>query len=210
MSFLDEIFTNAARLVNPALEYQPFTERRPSRWAYEKVLIVAHSLGAVVTRRALVQAHEEKRTWLPQTRFMLFAPADSGCVIEELVCQALIGIPYVAGVPAAARLVFKLIALGDVKPGSQTLVDLKQLTQQNLNRGTSDYLLARKVLRARQDSVITNPVAFLPEENAAIAYVPAQDPPFGSDVPTGHVAVCKPTEAFREPIDNVLLVLSQL
>jgi hypothetical protein len=208
MTFLDKLFTNAAPLVNPGLQYQPITERRPQDWAYESVLIVAHSLGAVVTRSALIEAQVKKLTWLPKTYFMLFAPADSGCVIEELVSQALLGIPYVKGLPAAAKLAFGLKPLEDVKSDSPTLKSLKEITAGELNANTSSFLLARKVLRAKQDSVVTNPVPFFPQELAKLDYVPREEPLPGSDIPTGHVAVCKPSETFKEPLDRVLSIFS--
>src|SRR5262249_38833255 len=160
--------------------------------------------GAVVTRCALIEAQAKRLTWLPKTYFMLFAPADSGCVIEELVSQALLGIPYVKGLPAAAQLIFGLKVLEDLKPGSRTLTRVQPDIALELNASPSSFLFARKVLRARQDSVISNPVPFFAQELAKLDYVPEEAPTPGSDIPTGHVAVCKPSETFKEPLDRVL------
>lgn len=207
MNFLDTLFSDSGPLVNSGLRFQPVSEQRPSKWAYEHVVIVAHSLGAIVTRLALIKAQVLRLTWPPNTRFMLFASADPGCHIEQLVSQALIAVPYVGGTPAAVRLLLGLLPLQDVAPNSNTLIQLKTLTERHINRNTTGFLLARRVLRARQDTVITNPVAFFADEEPATDYLPANEPPPGSNVQSGHMAICKPTETFREPLGEVLKVV---
>lgn len=153
------------------------------------------------------KAHLKGLPWPGRARFMLFAPADPGCHLEQLLSQALSGIPFVGGAPAGARLLLRMLPLQDVAPNSNTLVQLKALTEPRIDQNTRGFLLARRVLRARQDTVITNSLAFFADEEAVADYVPLRDPMPGSDIPVGHTAVCKPTERYREPLDHVVRVL---
>src|SRR5438105_9623963 len=45
---------------------------------YETITVVAHSLGAIVSRLALVEAFNEKQPWVNAIRLILFAPAHRG------------------------------------------------------------------------------------------------------------------------------------
>jgi hypothetical protein len=92
-TFLSEIMTNASPTINRGLA-RP--DHRPPGFAYKNIVIVAHSLGAVVTRRTLLDYQGNKTTWVPHTEFMRFAPADQGAfgtallsgVVERLLGSA--------------------------------------------------------------------------------------------------------------------------
>ena len=51
---------------------------------YVRIVIAAHSLGAVITRRALLDASRAGALWLDRVRVVLFAPAHNGAYAAVL------------------------------------------------------------------------------------------------------------------------------
>jgi pimeloyl-ACP methyl ester carboxylesterase len=58
---------------------------------YKNILLVAHSLGAIILRQALLLAEIDNRSWLDKTTMALFAPAHNGANIIPLAKEALPG-----------------------------------------------------------------------------------------------------------------------
>jgi triacylglycerol esterase/lipase EstA (alpha/beta hydrolase family) len=56
----------------------------PDERHYDEILIIAHSLGAVVTRRALLDAVGLSEQWAGKARLLLFGPAHMGTRLVEL------------------------------------------------------------------------------------------------------------------------------
>ena len=56
----------------------PTAARRGTGNTYDLIVLVAHSLGAVIARQALLLAHESHRPWADRVRLVLFAPAHKG------------------------------------------------------------------------------------------------------------------------------------
>ncbi|MDX0196885.1 hypothetical protein GOC06_26085 [Sinorhizobium meliloti] len=49
-----------------------------------KVTVIAHSLGAPVSRRALLDAIRNQASWAGKTRLQLFAPAHMGAYLNKV------------------------------------------------------------------------------------------------------------------------------
>ena len=71
-------------VLNPSLP-TPLGQR-PRTFRYDHIVIAAHSLGAVVTRLALLQSKDDAGKplpWLSKVRLVLFAPAHSGAKVID-------------------------------------------------------------------------------------------------------------------------------
>jgi len=131
------------------------TPHRPVSFAaidtYEKILVVAHSLGAIVSRLALLEAVDNGDAWRAYCRLLLFAPAHNGARIQNLV---LLSLPSMYKILGGLALFMKPV-LDDLKPGSAALNALQFRT--NACRHTVDETLLRAaVAEARGDKVVHN------------------------------------------------------
>jgi pimeloyl-ACP methyl ester carboxylesterase len=202
--FLEVLFDRPAeRLINPTL-LPPECGGRPrgALFAYEKVVLVAHSLGAVVCRQALLEAHYDRADWTEKVRLVLFAPAHMGANIVPLVSQALTTIPYLGGL-AAPFLKFRYQVLQDLEPGSTTLKMLLKETMKELERKK----VRRAIARGEGHSLVASLVVLANPD-------PVVDPnhfgldPGAKEFPgKGHKEVCKPSSEFLHPVERLLEVL---
>ena len=126
---------------------------RPNPPAYATCVLAAHSLGALVTRWALLRAYHQKQPWLPNIRYLLFAPAHSGGIIVDSVTDLLgansisefIGNVAKAGMPL----------LQELRPGSPILKALEDQTRVAISAGCT-ALSARRVIIAEYEQVVSN------------------------------------------------------
>jgi pimeloyl-ACP methyl ester carboxylesterase len=181
--FLEQLFTNPAEIVVQSLG----TASRSPTFSYRQVVIVAHSLGAVVSRLALLDAYRKGRSWTSRTGLVLFAPAHTGAHIIPLASLAM-GALRLAPVEALAR--FRFQVLNDLDENSQTLKDLADRTRKALRKGAK-HLVAIRVVHAGDDKIV-NYVDF------------CEDPPAEFIHGVSHTGVCKPRPDFREPLLQVL------
>jgi hypothetical protein len=169
-------------------------QRPTDAFAYDTIVLAAHSLGAVVVRRALLdvaQGHHAKRT--SAVRLVLYAPAHRGGTIIPLAQQAL-GVLRVVPVAALAKSWARVLV--DLEPGSDALETLKADTEAALARATADgaavtHLVAACVLHGEDDSIVGQ-VGF------------CQDPPMTPVRGADHFEVCKPTDDRPQPLDHLL------
>jgi pimeloyl-ACP methyl ester carboxylesterase len=184
---LEELATNAAGVANRDLSMP-----RP-QFAYQSIVLVAHSLGAVVARRALLDACQQKRPWTTKTKLVLFAPAHMGADVILLLKESIFEfapIRFLAGV-----LQFRYPTLRDVDPNSATLRELLQSTTELLPPNRSKHCLkAVKVIFGERENIV-DPTAF------------ARDPAPVVIPNVGHTAVCKPSATFVNPLEEVLPLL---
>ena len=193
-AFLADLLRNPMeRIVNPSLPDD--APPRPIGERYERIVIVAHSMGAVVMRRALLDldrngmSQEEHHS----LRLLLFAPAHRGSKLSKLIASGL-GLDFLPGstlIGQALRIHFR--SLGDLEEKSQALTllfdDSVAARARREARRESDADLRAYVLHARDDKVVV------------------QDR-FDEDVsgrPVGnrdHRNVCKPEEEYRRPVDE--------
>lgn len=189
--FLDQLFSNPLSLRSQSL---PPEATRPKDLHYQKIIIVAHSSGAVVSRLALVQAYVKKSSWLLKTRLVLFAPAHCGTRVQALLMSALTSVPWTVGIMGVGE--FFCQPLEELKPGSELLKQLLEKTDkaQEENSEESKRLLAERVIHGANDK-IAQPLLF------------SKDPGFTSIPRKDHFSVCKPNQDYTLPINELLGML---
>lgn len=184
--FLDRLMTSPATVLNAVL---PAAGQRPADFGYDEIAIVAHSLGAVISRRALVDATRLKLSWASRTRLILFAPAHCGASVADLALETASGLPLLSFFVNAARFTSPLI--DQLRPDSD---ELKALREETLAAAPAHpHLVARSVFIAEYEKIVRN-------EPFAL------DPPPVAIAGTNHMDICKPHDGFRRPLD--LLVKS--
>ncbi|MEM7247372.1 MAG: hypothetical protein AAF533_18675 [Acidobacteriota bacterium] len=184
--FLDRLLSGPAALANSTLAPEV---QRPDGFRYDRVVLAAHSLGAVVARQALMAAHRSESEWLSRTRLVLFAPAHRGARVQALAMSALTGIPWLSGLLNSASYFYPPLA--ELEPDSDLLRELQDDTEAAVAAGTGDRLLASQVVHGAKDKV----VRALPFSQDPVALVvPDRD----------HVDVCKPCPDFATPLDAVV------
>ena len=181
--FLDELFTQPTPLFTAGTAPQG-----PSRSGirYTRVMIVAHSLGALVARTALVEAWYARSKWRTQVDLVLFAPADTGADVVALANS----------VPGAGRLVrmaavARFRALLDLEPNSQALRSLAEGARAAIAAGEGAVVRARMVILGDRDTIVS-PNRFL------------DDPPARVLAGGSHTSVCKPRRSFLAPLEAVV------
>jgi pimeloyl-ACP methyl ester carboxylesterase len=158
--------------------------------AYDRCVIAAHSLGAVVTRWALLRAFHQKCPWLDKVRYLLFAPAHCGGVAVDSVSE-LLGATAITKIFAGA-VKAKLPLLNELAPNSMILKALEEQTRAAINAGC-DALRAKRVVIAEYEEVVSN--------------IPFVGDPFPTAIRNAwHTTVCKPDE-FRDVVGYVAELL---
>jgi triacylglycerol esterase/lipase EstA (alpha/beta hydrolase family) len=158
---------------------------------YTRIVLVAHSLGAIVARRAMLDGYNRSTPapWSKKTEFFAFAPAHNGAKLMSLVLETF----GLAGpILSLAQLFNRYIVLRDLKEGSGTLQTLHDdLTRTYDAPSNASNLRALEVILARNDRIVTNRVLY-PDPSPA---------PGGILAGCTHSTVCKPDEVFPQPID---------
>jgi hypothetical protein len=161
------------------------------RETYLQIVIVAHSLGAVVTRYALNAGHEDKQKWLDKCKLVLFAPAHIGAQRELKSFVDFPG-PIKCLGPFIRYFVLTFNQLVDptiiIKPMTDKCNDLIE------KEGIQTFTIAKKVIWASPERVVINDF-FLKDPKPLIFQK------------KGHSAVCKPTRSFIKPIEELKAVL---
>lgn len=161
---------------------------RPQSFAFDSVTIVAHSLGSIVSRQALLEARSENRTWLGKIQLVLFAPAHMGADVIRLASEAIFGLGPLGSIAAAVTKGYWQV-LQDLEPNSQTLTLLQSECAQAIAAGVQ-CLVARKVILGKKDKVVS-PNRF------------CQDPSPVVVDGKGHIDVCKPDVSYPLPVVEV-------
>lgn len=171
----------------------PSTQKLRGFKGYNKIRIVAHSLGAVVTRRALLDLWLERQATpslppLSPLDFILFAPAHLGAMNVDLLAASLIeSIPLIGGfLNAATRHKYK--AIFDLASGSPMLTKLERDTELALARGAGPLVKPIKVVYGDREEVV-------------IAGRFCDDPPAELVEGHDHSSLCRPTAKFGLPFD---------
>jgi pimeloyl-ACP methyl ester carboxylesterase len=184
--FLESLFANAPQLINPAL---PAPARRSEDFRYSEIVIVAHSLGAVISRWALSTAHQQIKPWVTNTRLVLFAPAHRGANVAKLAVEAVTGIRCMQVLASFAR--FKSPLVDQLAPNSDYLRELQDRVNRLVGIDANHCLLARAVFIAEHEHVV---------QNLPFSHDPDPIPIQNSD----HFSICKPKSASDR---NVLRLL---
>lgn len=158
---------------------------------YSKIVIVAHSLGAVVTRIALNYGYDDNEGWVDNCHLVLFAPAHNGAHKDYETFIDARGILKIAGFILGR----KILALRQLTDVSIIIQPMANRVMELINgEGIKTFTVAKLVVWADPDQVVINRR-------------------FGSDpkaVPfenKGHQAVCKPTRNFKQPFQELAKIL---
>ncbi|MCF2489929.1 triacylglycerol lipase [Dyadobacter sp. CY347] len=163
----------------------PPLQNLPER-SYQSILLVAHSLGAVLVRQAQLLASIADKQWVDKSKLALFAPAHNGAQIVLLALESLPGLLTLLGVIAK----FKYPILSDLTPGEGLLKNIKEHTKDLQNQGKGDFSKAQLVIHAKGDKVIRNHQYLL-------------DSPARVIENSNHTKVCKPTQVYSEPLEYI-------
>ena len=157
---------------------------------YQQIVIVAHSLGAVIARRAIVDAIRAGDQWPNQVRLVLFAPAHNGAYAAGLASSYLSsGQGWYLGGLASLFIRYKIPLFEDLKDTSPVIRNLRRDTEDELARAPHSGLTAHSVTWAKSENVVIN-AQFLRD-------------PLPTILDANHSTVCKPNSRFREPLDFV-------
>lgn len=185
--FLGAIATDAG---NVALSPVPRTAQR-----YDKILIVAHSMGAIVARRALLFALKKRASWAKRVELILFAPAHSGVEATKLALE-------LPGFFQKAAVVFRLFAPAtNALHDDETFTSLaKDVTKALATTPKPKCLVAKTVVVGSQDAIVTISKRFCEDP-----FSPDDD--YHVVQGKGHVSVCKPHAQYTTPLDIVVAAL---
>ncbi|MHA3788365.1 esterase/lipase family protein [Flavobacterium hauense] len=164
---------------------------RKSISSYKKVIIIAHSLGAIVSRYALLKAIDENVDWKNKCKLMLFAPAHNGSRIPNLLMLSLPSFTKILG----GLGLYQYPVIDDLTPGSACLKKLEQLVVK-LQKKYKKVLTAH-VIEAHGDKVVHNG-PFCYDKYSTISPIKNKS----------HTTVCKPIKySYEEPIDELINLL---
>lgn len=168
---------------------------------YRRLVIAAHSLGAVIVRRALLDAARANPSWLERVRLVLFAPAHNGAYAAVLASAFISDQDWFLGKLAGAVTQYNIPLLEDLKPDSVVIRRLQDETRQALAKAQAvdpnaspAHLVPRAVVWANDDRVVINQ----PFESDPLALLWDGD----------HAHVCKPNLGFVDPVHLVINELS--
>ncbi len=162
---------------------------RPAGLQYQKVILVGHSLGCIVIRQALLDAHLKNEAWSQRVETILFAPAHSGANVLKLLGETVTGlkVPFAGAVVPLLKIWWRV--LNDLEPKNDMLNKL--LKDVEAETAKAPELLATVVLHSDKDFVV-EPIRF------------ALDPPQDTLNGKSHTEICKPSDSFTDPVDIVL------
>jgi pimeloyl-ACP methyl ester carboxylesterase len=153
---------------------------------YSNIVLVAHSLGSIVVRRALLYSKGENKAWLNNCKMVLFAPAHRGSRVQNIALKVL---PKWVKIVAGLGLL-RFPVVDDLMPESQTIKNLIKDTQAYLDKNDGDFSIAHIVVWAADEIIVHNevfccdPVARLKDKN--------------------HITICKPVVPdYPDPFDIV-------
>ena len=192
---LDAISTSPTELYAKSTSSPSALRQHPD--AYTRIVLVAHSLGAIVARRAMLDGYNRSTPapWSKTTEFFAFAPAHNGAKVMSLIFETF---GFAGTLVSLAQLFNRYIVLRDLKEGSGTLQALHDDLRRTYDppSGASN-LRALEVILARNDRIVTNKVLY-PDPSPGRGGILAD---------RTHSTVCKPGEAFPQPVD---LLVSRL
>ncbi|CAN5885225.1 hypothetical protein BH11BAC7_BH11BAC7_07190 [soil metagenome] len=182
-------FLNLA--VNPLLnDVLPMQQKLPDR-NYQRIVFVAHSLGAVLVRQAQLLAEIAQKDWVNKSSLALFAPAHNGVEVIALAMQTLPGLSSLLGI--FARLKYPILNDLDVEKGG-ILKDIRDKTKELQDKGKADFAKARLVVHAMGDKIIIGNQYLL-------------DNPAEIIENSTHTAVCKPNDKYLTPFELIKKII---
>lgn len=162
----------------------PVLQNLPER-DYNRIILVAHSLGAVLVRQAQLLAYIAGQNWVDKSEIALFAPAHHGAEVISLAMQALPGLSALLGVFAK----FRFPILTDLDANDDGILNaIKSQTEALQNAGSGNFTKAKLVVYSKGDKVVKS-FQYLLDEPAVV--IPK----------TTHISVCKPKDTYIMPVE---------
>lgn len=192
LHFLRKLATSPGSLMNLTGEARRDRPESGSTPFYERIYVVAHSLGAAVARHALVQAQIDE-AWMPCVQLVLYAPAHAGAKSVDALVDAV-------GDGLGARFFIRLKlhnmpVIDDLTKKTSFLKQLHDRTQERLALSGHNYLVAKAIVDAEYEKVVDQ-VKFIDED------------PDGEMIRgTTHTSVCKPKLSKLQPLERLWEVL---
>ena len=145
--------TNASDFVNRSIkEYKKDADPRTANWGYKSVVLVGHSLGACVIRRAVLnQLRSAGKRWPQNWKLIWFAPAHRGARLFRLWSLVTLGVPL-EGIDKLAS--FFAPVLADLAEDSDFLEELLEQTEKLVPK--NPQLNAPLTFWAWKDKVVVN------------------------------------------------------
>lgn len=167
----------------------PLNQNLPER-SYDKIVVVAHSLGAILIRQALLIASKsnEDKNWLEKVKMALFAPAHNGANLIHLLHSSFSGLRILISLLA----IFKYPIINDLDHTiANGIINLtREESKALLDAGSGEFTKAKIVVFAQGDKVVQN-----------IPYLQDTTPIKVRN--KSHTTVCKPNFEFTVPLDLV-------
>lgn len=162
--------------------------RKREPFLYERVVVVAHSLGGAIMRQVALDLARANDVYADHLHLVLFAPAHKGSNVLQNAGGVVEG-PGLLGALRAGAL-YKAPILEDLRPKSEFLRDVEAGTLTRLTRGRLRCLVAAKVSIGQYENIV-EPGDF------------AQDPPFYTVDRRNHTDVCKSDAGYRRVLDDL-------
>lgn len=206
--FLAELLGDPSAFANNALPTRGLGGRSPllrlPGLQYDRIIIVAHSLGAVVARLALLGIDKKRSKtpqayeWLDRVTLVLFAPAHNGAFTADLANTFLTNQGWDVSNFIGHIALHQSPLIQDLRQESQAIRYLRDQTKIALERAGGrkpGHLAARKVVWAKDEKVVVC-LPFLEDEEADV-------------LDADHSTVCKPKLNRKAPFRVLLEALEQ-
>ncbi len=188
--FLDRLLSSDLRIVNDSIEqYAPELKRNNKQFQFKKVALVAHSMGAPVVRRALLDKLQTGTRYDTKVELILFAPAHRGAHVARLITELFAGSPLTKAFSSVGK--YFVAPYRELQPDSRFISRLIADTEKAIVDGHT-YLRAKKVIVGSIDRVVDVDVPF------------AGDPPPTVIEGAGHFSVCKPSLQVLAPFTEFI------
>jgi pimeloyl-ACP methyl ester carboxylesterase len=160
---------------------------------YTEIVIICHSLGAVVTRVALNEGYASSGgDFLHKCKLILFAPAHQGA---QKVFSSLSFPSYLAVLGPLMH--YFVVTLDQLTERDIIIDDMETKCAELIDQGIDSFTIAKKVIWASPERVVINS-RFL-KDPEAVRYK-------GKKI--SHTKVCKPSVRFQAPLIEVEQVLN--
>lgn len=152
--------------------------------SYKRIILVAHSLGAILARQAQLFAYDEKKEWVNMTTLALFAPAHNGAYILSLLDS--IKTSALSTLLLVVKYRFPILRDLDINNSNAIWRTIRDKTEKLLQKERIDFPKAKLVVFAHGDRVVKNESYLSDAIPQYIKY-------------SNHISVCKPSKKNMQP-----------
>jgi pimeloyl-ACP methyl ester carboxylesterase len=185
--------------IRPLIELDSNYEREHN-FQYSQIVLVAHSMGAVVCRRASILF--KNQAWVTKSRLALFAPAHKGAT-PLILLNGLTNIR--SGPLIAAALKYRVPELKKLEENGPYLKELEKDTKTAIKKGQQGPFIADPLIWSVPENYVVNDFFADDSKNSQSGAEPVPNKP--------HSEVCKPKRYPNEymlPIERIKALLESL